>query len=161
MLASELESKWGAGRLRLLVIPELREKFDRQRYLFNQAIWHGELADVQREAKRMCAAWRSADRAATEAGHGKLALDVWEVALEDGTVAAIVRPNGRHARVEPCGRDVTVYTLEEIGRLLSAFPEIAKAKDHFPGATVTAVRQSQGDPLDLLVDSEEEIGEFE
>ncbi len=43
LTASEMEGKWGCGRLRLLVSPELREKFDRQRYLLNQAVWHGEL----------------------------------------------------------------------------------------------------------------------
>ena len=42
-----MERKWGAGRLRLMVGPELREKFDRQRYLTNQAVWHGGLEDVK------------------------------------------------------------------------------------------------------------------
>jgi hypothetical protein len=31
--AAQMETRWRAGRLRLLVTPELREKFDRQRYL--------------------------------------------------------------------------------------------------------------------------------
>ena len=66
--ASEMEAKWGADRLRLLVSPELREKFDRQRYLLNQAIWHGELEDVRREANRMTTAWLALDRAAAAAG---------------------------------------------------------------------------------------------
>ena len=63
--ASEMEAKWGADRLRLLVSSEWREKFDRQRYLFNQAIWHGELEDVRREANRMTTAWLTLDRVAT------------------------------------------------------------------------------------------------
>jgi hypothetical protein len=37
-LAAEMERKWGCDRLRLLVSPDLREKFDRQRYFLNQAI---------------------------------------------------------------------------------------------------------------------------
>jgi hypothetical protein len=57
-VAVEAERKWGAGRLRLLVSAELREKFDRQRYLYNQAIWHGDLEAVRREAQRMATAWR-------------------------------------------------------------------------------------------------------
>ena len=65
-----MEAKWGCDRLRLLVGPELREKFDRQRYLFNQAIWHGELEAVRREANRMVVAWQTLDRAATAAGKG-------------------------------------------------------------------------------------------
>ena len=36
-LAFELDRHWGVGRLRLLVDGPLREKFDRQRYLYAQA----------------------------------------------------------------------------------------------------------------------------
>jgi hypothetical protein len=65
--AAEMEAKWGCDRLRLLVGPELREKFDRQRYLLNQAIWHGELEAVRRESGRMVMAWQALDRAAVAA----------------------------------------------------------------------------------------------
>jgi hypothetical protein len=58
----------------------------------------------------------------------------WLVALADGTVAAIV-PSDDHARaVIAEGRAVAVNTLDEIARLLSAYPDIAKAKLIFPGA---------------------------
>jgi hypothetical protein len=86
--AAEMEAKWGADRLRLLVSPELREKFDRQRYLFNQAIWFGELEDVRRESGRMVNAWMALDGAAESAGALKLSREVWEVTLADGSVAA-------------------------------------------------------------------------
>src|SRR4051794_31668411 len=55
-LAGQMETKWGCGRLRLLVDNSLRERFDRQRLKLNHAIWHGALPDVQREAQRMVAA---------------------------------------------------------------------------------------------------------
>ena len=42
-VAVEMERKWGCDRLHLLLSVELREKFDSQRYLFNAAVWHGEL----------------------------------------------------------------------------------------------------------------------
>lgn len=153
--ACEMESKWGADRLRLLVGPELREKFDRQRYLFNQAIWHGELEDVRTQSARMVTAWHALDRVATEAGKQPLPPAVWEIALDDGSVAAIVPDNARAAMVNAEGRQVAVYTLEEIGRLLSNYPEVAKAKLVFPGATVTEIRKrSIDDPLDALADSD-------
>jgi hypothetical protein len=65
MLADEMACKWGAGRLRLIVGPELRDKFDRQRYLYNQAMWHGELEDVRVQSERMKKAWLALDRQAT------------------------------------------------------------------------------------------------
>src|SRR3954447_2491451 len=148
-----MQSKWGVGRLRLLVPPETREKFDRQRYLFNAAIGHGDLEAVRREAKRMITAWLALDKVATSAGKAAISPTVWEVVLADGIVAAIV-PSDDHARaVIAEGRTVAVYTLDEIGRLLSAYPEIAKTKLTFPGAEVTTIRKSVSDPLDAVRDA--------
>ena len=82
LTAAQMETRWGAGRLRLLVSPEMREKFDRQRYLLSAAIWHGDLEAVRREAKRMVTAWVALDKAATEAGKAAISPLVWEVALQ-------------------------------------------------------------------------------
>jgi hypothetical protein len=157
--ASEMEAKWGADRLRLLVSPDLREKFDRQRYLLNQAIWHGELEDVRRESGRMVNAWLALDRTATEAGKQPLPPAVWEIALGDGSVAAIVPDHARAAMVNGEGRQVAVYTLDEIARLLTNYPEVAKAKLVFPGATVTEVRRSVSDPLSEVWDTKEDLND--
>jgi len=156
--ACEMESKWGVDRLRLLVSPELREKFDRQRYLLNQAIWHGDLEGVRREAGRMVNAWQALDRAAVAAGKQPLAPQVWEVPLADGSVAAIV-PDATHGRaVNAEGRQVAVYTLEEIGRLLTAFPQLAQPKLTFPGATISEIRpRSVEDPLNDIWDSKNDL----
>jgi hypothetical protein len=153
-VAVEMESKWGAGRLRLLVTAELTEKFDRQRYLFNQAIWHGDLEAVRRESGRMCTAWRALDSAAEKAGKNPMAREVWEVTLEDGTVAAIVRDKAHAGAVIGEGRKVAVYTLEEIAGLLAAYRGTIETKLTFPGATVTAVRTPHGDPLDRFADTD-------
>ena len=156
--ACEMESKWGVDRLRLLVRPELREKFDRQRYLLNQAIWHGDLEGVRREAGRMVNAWQALDRAAVAAGKQPLVPTVWEVPLADGSVAAIV-PDATHGRaVNAEGRQVAVYTLEEIGRLLTAFPQLAQPKLTFPGATISEIRpRSVEDPLNDIWDSKNDL----
>lgn len=157
--ATEMEAKWGAGRLRMLVGLELREKFDRQRYLLNQAIWHGDLEQVRREAGRMVKGWLALDRAATEAGAAKLDPQVWEIGLEDGSVAAIVPDNDHAHRVTADGRAVNVYTLDEIGRLLAGYPGLAKIKASFPGASVTEVRRNRTDPLDAMRDSDKGLDE--
>lgn len=154
MTAAQMEAKWGAGRLRLLVGPELREKFDRQRYLLNQAIWHGELEAVHREAGRMVKGWLALDRAATEAGAPVLDPAVWEITLKDGTVAAIVPDAQHYGAVRADGRRVAVYTLEDIARLLAGFPELAAVKHAFPGAKVEAVRRNIDDPVDAIRDTD-------
>lgn len=151
--ACEMEAKWGADRLRLLVGPELREKFDRQRYLLNQAVWHGELESVRRESGRMVKAWQALDAAATAAGKAPLSPLVWEVALADGSVAAIVPSDDHAAAVRAEGRKVAVYTLDELGRFLSAYPDVARARAVFPGAEVTHVSKRVSDPLDAIADT--------
>jgi len=153
LVAIDMERKWGNGRLRLLVDTVLRQKFDRQRYLINQALWHGELQDVIREARRMIAAWRALDRAAEAAGKPRLDTEVWEVAMPSGAVAAIVRDPHQAGKVAAQDRAVRVYTLDEIGRLIEGFPEILAAKQVFPGATVERVRTRVTDPLDAVPDS--------
>ena len=147
-----MELKWGAGRLRLLVSPELRERFDRQRYLFNQAIWHGDLEAVRNQSARMVAAWGALDGAAVAAGAPVLSSDVWEVRLEDGTVAAIVPDLAAARAVVAADRGVAVYTLDEIGRILSHHRAVTEAKLTFPGATVEEVRRPS-DPLDTFADT--------
>jgi len=153
MLAIEMEAKWGADRLRLLVDKELREKFDRQRYLVNQAIWHGDLESVRREARRMMAAWRVLDKAADAAGKPARPPEVWEAVTPRGTVVAVVRSDADARLVDPAGRKARVYTMEEIARLIEEFPAIAKVKDAYPGATVTRVGTYVADPLDGVADS--------
>jgi len=145
-----MEQKYGVGRLRLLVPIELREKFDRQRYLTNQAIWFGDLEAVKRETARMVKAYQALDQAATAAGKTGISPDVWEVVLPDGSVAAIVKTNAEAFAVSREGRLAKVYTLDEIGRLIYGFPDIAKAKELWPGAEVTAVRTNIRDPLEAI-----------
>jgi hypothetical protein len=150
-VALQMEEKWGCGRLRLLVDMPLREKFDRQRYLFNTAIWHGDLEAVRRESARMVTAWTALDKAAEAAGYEKLDPYVWEITLQDGSVAALV-PDMAHAkRVMAQGREVRVYDVEELGRILSHWNEINQIKATYPGATIEAVRRPT-DPLNQLSD---------
>jgi len=147
-LEVELELKWGRDRLRLLVDTDLREKFDRQRYLTSQARWKGNLEDVRREAQRMVKAWRALDKAAEENGAQVLDPAMWEVCLDDGTVATIIREPQLANRILAEGRRINVYTLEEIANMISAFPEVAKVKEHFPGAEVTRTKTRVTDPLE-------------
>ena len=149
LVAVEMERKWGVDRLRLLVDKDLREKFDRQRYKFSQAIWCGELEDVRQESRRMAAAWRALDRAAMAAGKAQAAPEVWEVALSNGRAIAILRDWQDAALFEAqrTDRSAQVYTLEEIARLIEAWPEVVKAKAMFAGSEVTKTRGPERDPL--------------
>lgn len=159
LVAIDMERKWGCDRLRTLVPKDLREKFDRQRYLVNQALWHGDLEAVKRETRRMISAWRALDRAAEAAGATTLSPEVWECVGKQGEVYALVRGGNEARAVTASGRFVKVYTLDEIANLLDGFPELSKAKDVFPGAMVYKVRTRVTDPLDGLPDSKEPLND--
>jgi hypothetical protein len=147
--AITMEQKWGAGRLRLLVDTAMREKFDKQRFKLNSAIWHGDLASVQLEAQRMVNAWMALDRAAEAAGALQNGPEHWEVALAD-----ILRTPGAMATFtgDPDGRQVVFYSLDEIGVMLSNYREVVQVKEVFPGAKVEAIRRTINDPLDGIRD---------
>ena len=146
-VAIGMEQKWGADRLRLLVSPELREKFDRQRYLLNQAIWSGTLEDVRVACERMIKAWQALDRIAEQSGQAVLNPLVWEIALEGGKTLALVRTNSDANHVRRDGRAMTVWSLEEVAHMIEAEAFVQLIKIEFAGARVTKVRQTITDPL--------------
>ena len=56
-VAVEMETKWGVGRLRLLVVDDMRERFDRQAALFNEAVFTNDAKAVRRHGEGMRKAW--------------------------------------------------------------------------------------------------------
>ena len=86
---------------------------------------------------------------------------IWEVCLDDGTVATIVREPQLANRILAEGRRINVYTLEEIAHMISAFPEVAKVKQEFLGAKVTKTKTQVIDPLITPVGSTTEEGIFD
>ena len=151
-VANQMELRWGVGRLRLLVSADMRERFDRQRYLYAQAVQHGDLEAVIQQSRRMIAAYTTLDRLALEAQAQALDREVFEVVLDGGRVAAVVRTMEAARFINAQGRDVTVYTMEEIGHLLSGFGAIVKAKQVWPGAAVEKVYRPIQDPLNAIGD---------
>ena len=164
VMAAAMERRWGCDRLRLLVPLGLREKFDRQRFLWNRAIWHGDLAELQEQAKRMAKAWRALDDAAEGWGATKLAPEVLELAMPDGVTVALV-PDKSHAKaVIAEGREVIVWSHDELVTILQHYREVNDVKATWPGASVSgiatanrAIRREIPDPLDNVVDTDVEL----
>ena len=144
-VAHECELRWGRGRLRLLVDDDLRARFDRQRRRLDESLmdkprWN----DVRPVIEAMRRGWQVLDLAAAQAGCQPLAPEVWETTLPDGRVVAVVRSIAEASGVEPTGRDVTVWTLDEVGRVIAGHSLVDAVKRRFPGATVAAVRDPTG-----------------
>jgi len=136
----QYEDKWGVGRLELLVDDELRLKFRDQYNRFNDAVMEHDVVKVRLRGAAMQRAWAVLDQAATAAGATTLDPETWEFALPDGRVIAFCRHIHDSYYVYRSGRAIETWTPDEIGRLIMAYPEIALAKDVFPGATVVSVK---------------------
>jgi hypothetical protein len=141
--ARQQEAKWGVGRLELLVSNELREKFRRQLRRFNDAITEQDVHQIRQAGAAMQRGWEALDEAATEAGAEPLKENMWEILLPDGRVVAFCQDNMNAYAVFRAGRNVDVWTPEEMARLIVSFPEIALAKQTFPGTTVISARSKQ------------------
>lgn len=148
-VAHAAETKWGIGRLPLLVAETTRARFSAQRRLLDQAIEAASPVDIVAQAAGMTRAWAALDAEATAAGAQPIAADVWEIRLADGSVARLVKTLAEATAVARDGRAGTVWTLDELARVLSAWPELVRlAKDTFSGATVVDARTKT--PMDWI-----------
>jgi len=152
-----MEHRWGAGRLRLMVGPELREKFDRQRYLTNQAIWHGDLEGVKTQCRRMINGWKALDKAAGDAGLERCPTQAWEVAGASGRVHVIVRTIDDATDYKMGRQNACVYTLAEMAVILDALSPVEALKSAFPDAEVVQLRRDVGDALDDVHDTQGDL----
>jgi hypothetical protein len=152
-VVGQVEDRWGIGRLRMLVPAELREKFDRQRYLTNQAIWHGDLEQVRMHTKKMILAYRKLDEVAQASGASRKPVEQWEAVLASGVVLTLVRTSEDAINVKKDGRKMVVWTMEEIGKVVEDQTAILLAKQFFDGAEVIDVERTIKDPLDSFVTS--------
>ena len=143
-VASDMERKWGVGRLRLLVDDGLRVRFDAQKEKLDAAIASGQPAYLLTQAQGVRRAWLALDRAAVEAGAGPLAPEVWECVLpSSGEVVALVRTETDAWHL---ARDRRVFTVAEVARLIDRLGGgVLEVKRAFPGAMVTEIRPGRAD----------------
>jgi len=137
---SALERKWGVDRLVWLVGADLRDRFEKQLGLLNEAIEKQQ--DVEHQVDVTLRGVDAVEQAAIASGVQPLSGQHVEGRLPDGRVLAIV-PNSYDAAAVPReGRQVAVYSVDEVGLLIAehaAAKMVDKVKDVFPGATVESV----------------------
>lgn len=94
-LARDMDCKWGACRLPALVTDDLAKRFYSQHRKAPMALREGATRVALYEIGRMVTAWRFLDHEADRLGAKPIHPAVWEVALSDGTVVAIVRDEAK------------------------------------------------------------------
>lgn len=154
--ANEMNRRWGFNRLPHIVGLDLMEKFKRQQAKWQKACMEcigshmpRDLDEVRKHGEAMIRAYAALEREALALGKHPAPPTQWEFALADGTPIVLCRSRADMGNVtrEPLAQ---VWCLEEIGEIISRFPELVAAKDLFPAAEV--IRLAPGPEVTELVD---------
>lgn len=146
--ARELNRRWGFNRLPHIVPIEWTERFVTQKRKWELACFEcagsptpDDLARVRKHGEAMLRAFDKLEEVALATGRSPTPPGSWEFELPNGTSVALVRERAELGQVErPSGGQV--WCLEEIAEIVTRFPELLAAKDHFPDAEIIQLRTS-------------------
>lgn len=135
----DADDKWGVSRLRTIVPIEWAERFLSQHRKFSDAVWARDVALVRQHGEAMLRAYVKLDELAEASGAEQGPPAQWEFEGPDGLII-LVKDRARGAQVATDGRKCAVWSLDEIVSVITAHPEISRAKENFPGAEVVSIR---------------------
>lgn len=157
--ARQANRRWGHNRLPHLVPIEWTERFRSQKRKWELACFEfagspkpDDLAVIRKHGEAMIRAFAKLEQVAGEEGHLPTPAAHWEFELADGTPVILVRDRADMGTIEPDGRAVQIWSLEEVATVIAKFPMIALAKDAFLGAEVVQMRTGPA-VIDALNDS--------
>lgn len=160
--ADEMNRRWGFNRLPHLVSLDLMERFKRQKAAWELACFEccgslmpSDLERMQRIGEAMKRAYAALDAEALQLGKTPAPPGAWGFELKNGTPITLVRSRSELGNVEtaPGGQ---VWCLEEIGEIITRFPELIAAKDAFPEAEIIQIAPSN-EARELVDDCLEQI----
>jgi hypothetical protein len=154
------EQKWGVARLERLVSARTLESYRRGWLQWRSAIEANDIFAVQRIAPLMIKALTLMDKEATDAGETPLSVESWECLMPDGRVLVVVRTSaeasaiataaklGKDATAVPAdlvpvirhqhgGRQLCVWTIGELARMVDKFDLVNSITRAWPGAKIT------------------------
>ena len=159
-VARQMEQKWGIERLPRLASEASAMKFGRAREYLDVLLernddGEGDVEKIAAAAANLRKGWLALDAEATSAGATTFDPIGWSM-MVDGHPCVIVRDPAAAGHIQAQDQNRTVYTLDEIANIVSAFRRtkawagVEEAKAAFPGATV-----SVGPPKSDLFEDDE------
>lgn len=140
---SEVEGRWGVDRLVWLVGGELRDRFEQQMDKLNAAIDKCD-PSIEHEVEVTLRGVAALEQAAIAAGAKPLSGDYIEGRMPDGRVIAITATGYEAGKVKRDNREMVVYSVDEIGRIIEGLnkeaPVVDAIKNAFAGAEVVSVK---------------------
>lgn len=140
-VAGQMERRWGVDRLIRLVTPDTAARFKHWADKLNTALEHGggNVAELAAIVER---GWKAMDAEATAAGHEPMAPAYAEAEWAPGRLFAVAHDDAHRqtliARNKHEGRDVSVFTVADLARLVASIPDVARIYELFPGAYIAA-----------------------
>lgn len=153
---------WGFNRLPHIVPIEWTERFVVQKRKWQTACFEcvgsllpKDVERVRRHGEAMIRAYDKLDEIAAVNGMSPAPPGVWEFETRDGKPIVLVRTRAEISQVkrEPPAQ---VWCLEEIGEIITRFPELIAAKHEFPETEIIQLR-TDAPTLEQLNDSLEDI----
>lgn len=136
--ANIMNRRWGYNRLPHIVSIDLMERFKAQQFKWQNACMEcvasclpADLDRVKKHGEAMIRAYDALDKQALALGHSPTPPGQWEFELADGTPIVLVRSRSEMGNVEREPK-AQVWCLEEIGEIITRFPELVVSKDLFP-----------------------------
>ena len=146
--ANEMNRRWGFNRLPHIVSLDQMERFKRQKQKWELACFEcctfptpADFDRVKRQGEAMKRGYAALDAEAMALGRTPAPPGQWGFELKDGTPIILVRSRSEMGNVDrPHGAQV--WCLEEIGEIITKFPELVLTKDQFPEAEVIKMTPS-------------------
>lgn len=142
-VVSEVEGRWGVDRLVWLVGGDLRDRFEQQMDKLNAAIDKCD-PSIEHEVEVTLRGVAALEAAAIAAGAKPLSGDYIEGRMPDGRVIAITATGYEAGKVKRDNREMVVYSVDEVGRIVEGLnkeaPVVDAIKNAFAGAEVVSVK---------------------
>lgn len=142
-VVSEVEGRWGVDRLVWLVGGDLRDRFEQQMDRLNAAIDKCD-PSIEHEVEVTLRGVAALEAAAIAAGAKPLSGEYIEGRMPDGRVIAITATGYEAGKVKRDNREMVVYSVDEIGRIIEGLnkeaPVVDAIKNAFAGAEVVSVK---------------------
>lgn len=147
-VVSEVEGRWGVDRLVWVVGGDLRDRFEQQMDRLNAAIDKCD-PSIEHEVDVTLRGVAALEAAAIAAGAKPLSGDYIEGRMPDGRVIAITATAYEAGKVKRDNRDMVVYSVDEVGRIIEGLnkeaPVVDAIKNAFAGAEVVSVKPVKHD----------------
>lgn len=144
--AREMNKRWGHNRLPHIVPMDLALKFKTQADAWAKATFEcvgsclpSDLERVRKVGEAMIRAYGVLESTALAAGMSPAPPTAWSFETRDGKPIILVRTRDEMGQVDN-SHGAQVWCLEEIGEIITRFPELVLAKQLFPEAEVIQLR---------------------